>query len=149
MPVPLPGIGHTRRSHRGQASDRPLRPHQRRAACDDAPGAKLSHAVISKTFRGDIVGTSLTHMIAAMSDRQGSAAYVAIERVSASVHGRPGTFVLQHTATGDRGQRTLEIIVVPDTATGELTGLRGRVDVDLSDGKHAYVFDYTFAPDGD
>lgn len=116
-------------------------------AYDDAPGAKLSHAVINKVFRGDIVGTSVTHMIAAMSDRQGSAAYVAVERVSASVHGRAGTFVLQHTATGDRGQRKLEIIVVPDTATGELTGLRGRVDVDLSDGKHAYIFDYTFAPD--
>lgn len=113
---------------------------------DDQPGATLSRVVITKEFHGDIEGTSVTQMMQAMSDRPGSAGYVAIERVIASVHGRRGTFVLQHNALSDRGDRYLNIVIVPDSGTGELSGLRGQLEVDISGGKHAYTLDYSFAP---
>lgn len=113
---------------------------------DDAPGAAISRAVITKQFHGDLVGTSVTHMTQVMSERDGSAGYVAVERVVGTLRGRSGTFVLQHNALGDRGDRHLSIVVVPDTATGELVGLRGKLDVDISNGKHDYFLDYTFAP---
>lgn len=115
---------------------------------DDAPGATISRAVITKQFHGDLVGTSVTHLTQIMTDVNGSAGYVAVERVTGTVHGRSGTFVLQHDALGDRGDLRLNIVVVPDSATGELAGLRGKLDIDISDGKHDYSFDYSFVPSG-
>jgi Protein of unknown function (DUF3224) len=113
---------------------------------DDAPGATLSRAVVTKQFQGDLMGTSVTHMTAAVSEQSGSAAYVAVERVEGTLHGRTGSFVLQHNAVSDRGERSLNIVVVPDSATGELTGLRGTFDIRIVDGKHEFVFDYSLGP---
>ncbi len=116
---------------------------------DNAPGAEISRAVITKQFHGDLVGTSVTHMTQIMSEIDGSAGYVAVERVIGTLQGRTGTFVLQHNALGDRGDRNLNIVVVPDTGTGELVGLRGKLDVDISGGKHDYFLDYYFAGEGE
>ena len=113
---------------------------------DDAAGAAISRGVITKEFHGDLVGTSITHITQAMSERNGSAGYIAMERVVGTLEGRSGTFVLQHNALSDRGDRFLNIVVVPDSGTGELAGLRGQLDVDISHGKHAYFHDSSFAP---
>jgi hypothetical protein len=118
-------------------------------AYDDAKGAALAKVTLTKEFHGDIVGTSSTQLIKAMSERDDSAGYVAIERVTGSLHGRSGTFVLQHSALMDRGKGDLRIVVVPDTATGDLTGLRGGVHIDITDGMHKYTFDYTLDEDGE
>ena len=72
-----------------------------------------------------------------------SAGYVAVERVTGSLHGRTGTFALQHNATMTRGTGSLNIVVVPDSGTGELTGLSGRLSIEIAGGKHSYVFEYT------
>jgi len=114
---------------------------------DNAPGAAIARAVITKQFHGDLTGTSITHMTQAMTDHDGSAGYVAMERVNGTLDGRTGTFVLQHHALGDRGQRTLSITVLPDSATDQLTGLRGQLDVDISNGRHDYILDYYFTSD--
>ena len=74
---------------------------------------------------------------------KGSAGYVAIERVTGSLHGRTGTFVLQHSGSMNRGQPELTITVVPDSGTGELTGLAGRMSIQIIDKKHFYELDYT------
>lgn len=116
---------------------------------DDEPGATISRALITKQFHGDLVGTSVTHLTQIMTEVGGSAGYVAVERVVGTLQGRSGTFVLQHDALSDRGQRHLNIVVVPDSATGELAGLRGKLDVDISDGKHDYTLDYYFADAAD
>lgn len=113
---------------------------------DDAPGATLGRSVVTKQFHGDLVGTSVTHMTTAINTDLGSASYVAIERVQGTLAGRTGTFVLQHNAVNDRGARHLSIVVVPDSATDELVGLRGSLDVVITPGRHEYVLDYTFAP---
>jgi len=108
--------------------------------------AKLGRMSIDKQFHGDLEGTSQGEMLSAMTDVKGSAGYVAIERVSATLHGRRGTFVLQHNATMNRGEPFLNIIVVPDSGSGELAGLSGSMRIVIADGRHSYEFDYTLAP---
>jgi hypothetical protein len=75
--------------------------------------------------------------------QDGSAAYVALERLDVRVHGRAGTFVLQHCASGTRDQRSATWTVVPDSATGELRSLRGTARiVNEPDGGHTFELDY-------
>jgi hypothetical protein len=106
---------------------------------DAAPLGRLS---IDKTFRGDLEGTSKGEMLTAGSPVKGSAGYVAMELVTGSLHGKRGTFALQHTGTMMRGAAQLTITVVPDSGTDELQGLQGTMVIDASGGKHAYDFDY-------
>jgi hypothetical protein len=54
-----------------------------------------------------------------------------------------GSFVLQHTGTMTRGAPELGITVVPDSGTGELVGLAGKMTIKIVEGKHFYEFDYT------
>lgn len=104
--------------------------------------ANLGRQTIDKQFHGDLEATSLGEMIAAMSSVQGSAGYVAMERVTGVLHGKRGTFVLQHTGIMNRGVPSLVITVVPDSGTDALTGLTGTMEIQIEQGKHAYVFDY-------
>jgi hypothetical protein len=82
-------------------------------------------------------------MLSAMGNVQGSAGYVAIERVTGTLHGKRGSFVLQHTGTMDRGAPSLSIHVVPDSGTEELVGLTGSMQIQIEQGKHFYTFDYS------
>jgi hypothetical protein len=111
-----------------------------------APGiehANLGRQSIDKQFHGDLEASSLGEMLSAMGQVQGSAGYVAIERVIGTLHGKRGSFVLQHTGTMNRGVPQLSITVVPDSGTDELTGLTGSMQIQIEQGKHAYIFDYT------
>jgi hypothetical protein len=56
---------------------------------DDRDGVSLARAHISKTFQGDLVGTSETDMIAVSAAEQ-PAAYVAIERFDGELAGIRG-----------------------------------------------------------
>jgi hypothetical protein len=38
----------------------------------------------------------------------------------------------------------LKITVVPDSGTGQLTGLTGTMMIKIADGKHSYDFEYMF-----
>jgi hypothetical protein len=98
---------------------------------------------IDKTFEGDLKGSSQGQMLSAGTAVPNSAGYVAIERVEGSLHGKRGSFVLQHHATMNRGEAALEIIVVPDSGTDELTGLVGKLNIIRKDGKHFYEMEYT------
>jgi hypothetical protein len=110
-----------------------------------APGietAELSRMTIDKQFQGDLAAASLGEMLAIRTQVQGSAGYVALERVTGTLHGRTGSFVLQHSGTMDRGTSSLVLTVVPDSGTGELTGLRGVMTIEIDNGKHSYTMDY-------
>jgi len=98
---------------------------------------------IDKQFHGDLEATSKGAMLAAMGCVKGSAGYVAIERVNGTLDGREGSFALQHSGTMTRGVQELSVTVVPDTGTGELTGIAGRMKIIITDGKHSYEFDYS------
>lgn len=106
----------------------------------------LGRLTIDKTFRGDLEGTSRGQMMSAVTSVKGSAGYVAIERVTGTLEGKSGTFVLQHSGTMNRGQASLVLTVVPDSATAGLTGLSGSMQIIIADGKHSYVFDYAITP---
>jgi Protein of unknown function (DUF3224) len=112
---------------------------------DIIEGATLGRMSIDKQFRGDLEATSKGEMLSAMTATKGSAGYVAIEAVTGTLNGRRGTFVLQHTGSMDRATPSLSVSVVPDSGTGELIGLKGNMQINIAEGKHSYVFEYTLA----
>ena len=109
----------------------------------DAGGAVLGRMSIDKEFHGDLEAASKGEMLAAGTAVSGSAGYVAIEKVTGTLHGRTGTFILQHSGTMNRGAASLTVSVVPDSGTGELTGLAGTMNIIIEGGKHSYELDYT------
>ena len=112
-------------------------------ARDEAADSHLGRMSIDKQFRGDLQATGKGEMLTAMTAVKGSAGYVAIERVSGALHGRSGSFVLQHSATMTRGVPQLQITVVPDSGTGDLAGISGAMTINIADKKHFYEFEYT------
>jgi hypothetical protein len=113
-------------------------------ALDAGDGAQVGHVRFDKRFHGPLEATSVVHMLAVGTDVPGSAAYVAIERIVGTLDGRAGSFLAQHSGTLDRGRPSLSVTVVPDSGTGELAGLRGRMAIDIVEGAHFYAFDYGF-----
>ncbi len=110
---------------------------------DKAEGSTLGRMSIDKKYHGDLEGTATGTMLTAGTDVKGSAGYVAIERVTGTLAGKTGSFVLQHNGTLTRGVPVQNIIVVPDSGTGQLAGITGTFLVIIADGKHSYEFDYT------
>jgi len=110
--------------------------------CEMGDGIEAAHWRFDKRFHGDLDATSVVHMLAVGTDVPGSAAYVAIERLVASLGGRTGTFFLQHSGTMTRGAPSLAVTVVPDSGTDELAGLAGSMTIDIAEAKHYYTFDY-------
>lgn len=109
-------------------------------------GATVGRFSLDKQFHGDLEGTSKGEMLAVSTTVPGSAGYVAMEQVTGKLNGRTGTFALQHTGTMTRGAAQLSVTVVPDSGTGELVGLSGKLDIKITEGKHLYEFDYTITP---
>jgi len=109
-------------------------------------GGALGRMTIVKAYTGDIIGTSKGQMLVAMASVKTSAAYVAVERVSGTVHGKRGTFAMHHTGVMNRGAPTLSVVVVPDSGTEELVGLTGTLNIIIEKGVHSYEFDYELAP---
>jgi hypothetical protein len=105
--------------------------------------ANVGRMSIDKQFHGDLEASSKGEMLSAMTDVKGSAGYVAIERVTGTLHGRNGTFVLQHNGTMTRGEPQLSVTVVPDSGTGELAGIAGALTIRIAEKQHLYEFDYT------
>jgi hypothetical protein len=103
----------------------------------------LGRMLLEKQFQGDMVATSRGQMLTGMTEVKGSGAYVAVERVTGSLHGRPGSFILHHLGLMVRGVPHLTVSVVPDSGTGELAGIAGTMNIIIADGKHSYDFAYT------
>src|ERR1700748_3166133 len=99
---------------------------------DDHDGVKLSRAHISKTFTGDLAGTSETDLITVSAENP--AAYVAIERFDGTVHGRKGSFVLSHEAGAKDGAPWMTWKIVESSGTGGLAGLRGAGEIIVGPG---------------
>lgn len=108
-------------------------------------GAAVGRMSISKQFQGDLEASSQGQMLAMGTAVEGSAGYVAMEQVSGALHGRSGTFALQHSGTMTRGAPQLTVTVVPDSGTAQLAGLAGSMSIDIVDGEHRYDFAYTLA----
>ncbi len=113
-----------------------------------ARAANLGRMTIDKRFHGELEAVSKGEMLATQTEVKGSAAYVALERVTGKLKGRTGSFVLQHSATMVRGKPASSITVVPDSGTGDLKGLTGKMSVTVApDGAHTYEFEFRVEPE--
>lgn len=112
------------------------------APYDTSDGVSLARVSIIKQFHGDLDASSTVEMLGARTPIEGSAGYVAIERITGVLHDKTGSFVLQHSGTMTRGKAEATISVVPDSGTGELLGIVGEMKIEVVDGKHLYTFDY-------
>jgi hypothetical protein len=104
---------------------------------------KLARLSLDKRFEGDLQAVGQGEMLTALTPVGGSAGYVAIERVTGSLHGAGGSFVFQHSGTMDHGAQNLSISVVPDSGTGALAGIRGSLRLTIVERKHFYEFEYS------
>lgn len=102
----------------------------------------LGRFSLDKRYHGPLEAVSSGEMLSAMGTVQGSAGYVALERVEGTLDGRHGAFVLQHNGSMNRGAPFLSVTVVADSGSGELQGLQGKLDIRIEGGKHYYDFDY-------
>lgn len=113
-------------------------------AAEASPAAAaIGRYLLDKHFHGDLEGTSKGEMLGATTSVKGSAGYVAIEQFTGTLKGREGSFILQHTGTMTRGVPEMTVTTVPDSGTGQLTGIVGVMKIKIANGKHSYEFDYT------
>ena len=111
---------------------------------DKSDDPLLGRMTLDKQYHGDLEATGKGQMLTAGSPVKGSGAYVAIEKVTGTLQGRTGTFVLQHTGSMTQNAPQLTITIVPDSGTGQLTGIAGKMTIIIATGgKHTYDFEYT------
>ncbi len=103
----------------------------------------LGRMSIDKHYHGELEATGTGQMLTGGDYKTGSAGYVAMEKVTGTLQGRTGTFLMQHSGTLTQGAQQLSITIVPGTGTGQLAGIAGKMDVKITDGKHFYELDYT------
>lgn len=112
-------------------------------------GVSLGAMSLSKEFEGDLIGTGEGTMLTARTPVETSAGYVAIERFTGELHGRAGSFVLQHNGVMHAGEQRLSIEIVPESGTGELAGITGSLALQIVDGVHHYTLEYSLSDAGD
>ena len=112
-------------------------------AAEGATAGAFPRHSLAKTFHGDLVGTSEGEMMS-VGGADGSGAYVALETVLGTLQGRTGTFSLVHRGTMRHGADfKLSVVVVPDSGTGDLTGIDGTMEILIAGRKHSYKLSYT------
>ncbi len=104
--------------------------------------ANVGRMSIDKQFFGDLTGTSQGEMLSLMTETKGSGVYVAVEKVNGTLAGKQGSFVLHHTGIMARGVPQLSVNVVPDSGTGQLTGLSGTFTIKIEGARHFDEFNY-------
>ena len=103
---------------------------------------KLTRASVVKTLTGDIEGEGRVEYLM-MYRSDGSATFVGLERIVGRIGGKAGSFVLQRTGVFENGRAKESYSVVPGSASGELTGLRGEGSTDVGHGmEHPFSLSY-------
>ena len=109
---------------------------------DTTDGVSLGRSTVEKVFSGDLTATSTVHMLGARTPIPNSAGYVAVERITGTLRGKAGSFVVLHTGLMNRGEFSLVISIVPDSGTLELAGISGSMKIIFEQGKHSYLLEY-------
>jgi hypothetical protein len=117
-------------------------------AADDKADPPMGRMSLDKQYHGSLEATAKGEMLYAGGPAKGSGGYVAIERVSGTLQGHSGTFVLQHSGTMTRGATQLTITVVPDSGTGQLAGLTGSMTIKIDNGQHSYELEFSLPASG-
>lgn len=112
-----------------------------------AGDATLGRMSLDKQFEGDFHGTGKGEMLTAGTAVNGSAVYVAVERVQGTLRGRTGSFAMHHTGIMTRGTPSLSVSIVPDSGTDGFEGISGRFDIVIEGKRHSYVLDYALPGD--
>ena len=111
---------------------------------DEATAAtSIGRYSLDKTYLGDLEAASAGEMLGAGHPATGTAGYVAIEHVTGKLHGKTGSFALQHFGTMQGGAFDLNVRVVPGSGTGDLEGIAGTLTIIIAGGKHSYKLEYT------
>jgi hypothetical protein len=113
----------------------------------------LAQADFTLSYNGDLVGESSVRMLVAYTG--GDAAdpatlvgdYVAFERVTGTLDGRVGSFVLEERGRHEGGVARTTGRVVPDSATGALAGLLGEIEYAAGAMSFEATLSYAFAVD--
>ncbi|MRW92701.1 DUF3224 family protein [Duganella sp. FT80W] len=117
-----------------------MQPETMSAVAADSGIGRMS---LDKRYHGALQAEGKGEMLAQLDRALGSGVYVAVERVSGTLDGRSGSFLLHHTGVMTRGAPALTVAVVPDSGSGDLSGLSGTLRIRIEDGKHYYDLDYT------
>jgi Protein of unknown function (DUF3224) len=105
-------------------------------------GSPIGRMTVDKQFHGDLDATSVGEMVTTATESAGSRVYVALERVTGTLAGRSGSFVLMHAGTMTREGMSLSVTVAPASGTGALAGITGTLAITIVDKQHLYDFDY-------
>jgi hypothetical protein len=117
-------------------------------AQDDKIDPQLGRFLLDKQYHGDLEATGKGQMLSAGNLAQGNGGYVAIEKVTGTLHGRAGSFILQHSGTMKDNVPQMSVILVPGSGTGRLEGIAGTMKINIAaGGKHTYDFEYTLPAD--
>jgi hypothetical protein len=107
----------------------------------DADGVEVSRVHISRTLSGDLEGESVAELLIAKAEAGGG--YVGHDRVTGSLQGKTGGFVLQHTGLMGPDGVTNTGTIVPGTGSGELAGIAGEGTMLADDeGNHTLTLAY-------
>ncbi len=110
---------------------------------DGEAAGPFGRFLLDKTYHGALDAISRGQMLAFRTEAEGSGGYTALEQVTGTLNGRRGSFVLLHHGLMVHGETTdWGVTVVPDSGTGELTGLTGTMEIVIADGVHGYTFHY-------
>lgn len=117
----------------------------------DPAGPTRSDATVRKQFEGDLAAESEARLLMCQADTEditAGAGYVASEVVRGALHGREGSFVMQHWGLSADGSERTGGHIVPGSGTGDLTGLTGSVEISVdADGAHTLTINYELPPD--
>ena|SRR6185437_11600813 len=90
---------------------------------DEGTGvAKLTEALVTKEYTGDIEATSTTKWLMAYAPDQ-TASFIGLERIRGTIAGKHGSLVLQHVGTFANGSADASLTVV--SGTNELKSVAG------------------------
>jgi hypothetical protein len=111
---------------------------------DKSDDPSLGRMMLDKQYHGDLEASGKGQMLTAGSPAKGAGGYVAMEKVTGTLNGRPGSFVLQHIGTMSNNTPQMTIIIVPGSGAGQLEGIAGKMTITISPtGKHSYNLEYT------
>ena len=109
---------------------------------DTAPDAAVARNLLYKEFHGDLDATARGEMLAAFEPLTNAGVYVAIDRVTGTLHGRSGSFLIAHRGIANAEGQTLDIVIVPGSGTGQLAGITGTLGIEIVEKKHFYTVNY-------
>lgn len=113
------------------------------AGSEQASQAGLVRLSLNKQFHGELDGASIGEMMASNAGTEGSGGYVAIERFTGTLHGKRGSFSLQHSGVMAPGMMEIQIRMSPGSGTDELAGISGTMTIKIEEKKHFYELTYS------